>query len=209
MPPRTTAGTAAVTYTGFGEPHNVTGTYSGDMSGSWLGLNCRLVPNATDDDRLTWCLWSPRTDLQATKAKLNKSEDGLYLSTFSSGTQGNNVFCYDDQPQARPPPLRSTRTEIGTSRRAAPAGTSLRLRKPIAPASIRTRQAGAGRSPEPPSPPHSRTFARTRAGSAAQAGYYIYEYAVDECASSDLPCDARGFIEQASVHCRCLYSYKH
>jgi hypothetical protein len=61
-PPASSSGTAAVRFSSFGPAHNVTGTYWGAATGAWLGLRCALVPNASAEEKMTWCLWSPATD---------------------------------------------------------------------------------------------------------------------------------------------------
>ena len=95
------AGTAFVDYSGADRDsqHLITGSFSGDRSGPWLGLNCTHVANATAEELSTWCLWSPQTDRAAVRALLNKSRDSLDLSAFS-GPQGRSDFCYGEAGSA-------------------------------------------------------------------------------------------------------------
>ena len=92
-------GSASVDYSGADSQHLITGSFSGDRSGPWLGLNCTHVANATAEELSTWCLWSPQTDRAAVRALLNKSRDSLDLSAFS-GPQGRSDFCYGEAGSA-------------------------------------------------------------------------------------------------------------
>eukprot|EP00291_Cryptomonas_curvata_P027088 CAMPEP_0172176154 /NCGR_PEP_ID=MMETSP1050-20130122/14637_1 /TAXON_ID=233186 /ORGANISM="Cryptomonas curvata, Strain CCAP979/52" /LENGTH=93 /DNA_ID=CAMNT_0012848359 /DNA_START=355 /DNA_END=632 /DNA_ORIENTATION=+ len=67
-PPVSASGTAAVRFSGFGPAHNVTGEYWGGATGAWLGLRCALVPNASAEEMMAWCLWSPATDRARARA---------------------------------------------------------------------------------------------------------------------------------------------
>ena len=98
-PPHSASGTAAVQYTDFADKHSVTGTYTGDRSGPWLSLDCTLIPDPSPAILVQWCLWSPRTDLAATRAEL-EGGDAPFPSAYVSLTQGTTNLCYRDAPLA-------------------------------------------------------------------------------------------------------------
>ena len=93
------SGSAAVYYGALESQRRVSGSFSGGHSGDWLGLNCSLVPNATQEDLAAWCLWSPQTNRASVLGRLNKSRASLDLSSFS-GPQGLSDFCYGEAGRA-------------------------------------------------------------------------------------------------------------
>jgi hypothetical protein len=93
-------GSAAVHYSTLGGGvRSVSWSSAGDRSGRWPALNCSRVPNATAEERRAWCLWSPAADRAAVRGLLNKSRDGLDLSSFS-GPRGRTDFCYRNAADA-------------------------------------------------------------------------------------------------------------
>ena len=175
-PSKALTGTAAIRFSQFGPGHNVTGTYSGDASGAWLGLNCTLFLNTSVEAMRAWCLWSPPSErlpffLPRYRKQLDAHSESKALTVLLR--VGGAMGCVGGGAGGAP---RSDRVIAMLAQRGGGGGLDQAVFSNPA----------RGQS----------SFCLT---DSADAGQYIYTYGADECVALGLDCTGLGQIEQGQV----------